>query len=118
MTSPDGRQVRSPRTRDEHAPPPRTRKAVLFCPDCEYEDLVDGNWEERDDRTDRVRELVCPQCDAVVTGRPLPEDREAPLDYDDPGRDEQFDPWRRLWASTLRFWVKLPPNADSLRRAN
>jgi hypothetical protein len=51
---------------------PVGRKAVLFCPACEYGAPIDGDWsrEDRDgvesDRTD----VACPDCGAVVVSQP------------------------------------------------
>lgn len=118
MTSPEGRHVRSPRTRDERGSPPSRRKAVLFCPECGHEDPVDGDWVERDDYDERVRELACPKCTTVVTGRPLPQDSDAISERETPRLAARIDPWKQFWVSTLRFWFSMPPNTETIRRAN
>ena len=47
--------------------PPR-RKATLFCPSCDHESPVEGDWRLRScgDRT----AYVCPVCDTTITVRP------------------------------------------------
>ena len=118
MSSPHSRQCRSPSSSGEGEPPSMERKAVLFCPDCGHEDPVDGDWVERDDRTDRVRELHCPECAAVVTGRPLPTDSEASRPRDGRGPGERAATWGSLWVSTVRFWVDAFGPGRRAQRAN
>lgn len=48
----------------------RTRKSVLFCPECGYDSPVTDNWLEVTAEEDRV--LVCPACGAVVDHRTRP----------------------------------------------
>lgn len=51
---------------------PADRKAMLFCPACEHEAPLDGDWSHdiRDgvdcDRTD----VTCPECGYVVVSQP------------------------------------------------
>jgi hypothetical protein len=118
MDSHDSLLVPSPPAQDENVPPPNARKAVLFCPDCEYDEPVDGDWVERDDRTAGVRELNCPNCAATVTSRPLPADSEATTPSDENGLLKQVDAWGSLWASTLRFWSTTLEPVQVLKRAN
>ncbi|MFB6179204.1 MAG: hypothetical protein ABEI77_05715 [Halorientalis sp.] len=118
MSSPHSRQVRSPPATDENAPPPTTRKAVLFCPDCDYQAEVDGGWTERDDRTARVRKLQCPECATVVTARPLPEDSVATQSGHSRFVADSVDALGTLWVSTVRFWIDALGPAAGLQRAN
>lgn len=118
MNSHDRHLARSPPAQDENVPPPHERKAVLFCPDCEYEEPADGDWVERDDRTAGVRELRCPNCASTVTSRPLPEDCEATTPSEGHGLRKQVDAWESLWASTLRFWSATLGPVDVRKRAN
>ena len=57
--------------------PPR-RKATLFCPSCDHESPVDGDWRLRS-RGERT-EYLCPDCDATITERPAPADAPDPSD--------------------------------------
>jgi len=48
----------------------RPAKTRLFCPTCDYESPIDGDW-IGDDRTPRCR-LLCPRCgDCVVDRSPV-----------------------------------------------
>jgi hypothetical protein len=118
MTSHDGRQVRHPRGTDEDVPLATARKAVLFCPDCGHEALVDGDWDERDDVAAGVRELRCPDCETVLTDRPLPRESLATgSDAESDGRGG-LATWGTLWTTTLRFWFGVPRRKEGVRRAN
>jgi hypothetical protein len=55
-----------PQSRDADAPP--RRKATLFCPSCDHESPLTGDWRRRD-RGDRTA-YVCPTCGTAVTERP------------------------------------------------
>lgn len=51
-------------------------KSVLVCQTCGHESRSDGDWRERCRDTaggPRIA-LVCPECEADITYRPLPED--------------------------------------------
>lgn len=45
------------------------RKAVLFCPDCGYDDPMDGAWSVADDGGDRT-DIECPECGTLVVSQP------------------------------------------------
>ena len=46
----------------------RRAKTILFCPSCDHESSVDGDWIE-DDSTARHR-LLCPRCGDIVIDQP------------------------------------------------
>ena len=65
-------------TRPERRPPPdrgTRRKTTLYCPDCEHESAIDGDWRvehttaDTDDDRDRAV-YSCPECGAVIARRP------------------------------------------------
>jgi hypothetical protein len=45
--------------------PPR-RKAVLFCPECDHDSPVDGDWLTYTPPAAEQPQLTCPQCDTVI----------------------------------------------------
>ena len=54
---------------DAPAEGPTERKAVLHCPNCRYDDPVDGAWvvaDPADGRTD----IECPECGTLVVSQP------------------------------------------------
>jgi ribosomal protein L37AE/L43A len=44
------------------------RKAVLFCPDCDHESDIEGDWNVHDEEDRRVYD--CPDCGTTITTRP------------------------------------------------
>ena len=48
------------------------RKAVLFCPACEHEAPLDGDWsrDDRDDVDGSRTDVACPECGTVVVSQP------------------------------------------------
>lgn len=52
----------------EHGREQRLAKTRLFCPTCDYESPIDGDW-VGDDRTNRHR-LLCPRCGDCVVDQP------------------------------------------------
>lgn len=44
------------------------RKAVLFCPDCDHESEVDGDWVVHEEADCQVYD--CPDCGTTITKRP------------------------------------------------
>ncbi|MFC7046148.1 hypothetical protein ACFQH6_12660 [Halobacteriaceae archaeon GCM10025711] len=83
------------------------RKAVLFCPACDHESLVDGDWVlvEFADRA----EYRCPDCETTITVRPVFDDPETPADESSaPGTVHQhalFSSWLRGWTTWWRVWT-------------
>ena len=85
------------------------RKAVLFCPSCDHESLVDGDWVlvEFADRT----EYRCPDCETTITVRPEFDDPEAPADEPTAVTREldshpsRSSPWFRVWTTWWRVWT-------------
>lgn len=71
MIGPPTRHSSTPATQTEALS--RIRKAVLICPKCGHESLIDGDW-----RTAHVdvgtrherRVYTCPECTHTVTVRP------------------------------------------------
>ncbi|WP_459192872.1 phage terminase large subunit family protein [Halosimplex sp. J119] len=47
--------------------PGRSRKAVLFCPECGHESETNGDWNLRE-RAEGVA-YECPDCETVITTR-------------------------------------------------
>lgn len=47
---------------------PVRRKGVLFCPGCDHESYVDGDW-IRSESAGRTR-YACPACGSVVVSQP------------------------------------------------
>ncbi|QLD87739.1 hypothetical protein HWV07_01290 [Natronomonas salina] len=48
------------------------RKSVLFCPTCDHEAPLDGDWSHRD-RTDddgSRTDVTCPECGDLVVSQP------------------------------------------------
>jgi DNA-directed RNA polymerase subunit RPC12/RpoP len=82
------------------------RKAVLFCPDCGHESLVNGDWRvQRRDADQDGTEIVyqCTECDGEIVT--LPEGG-----FEDPGRSRRsaFGPtgvgvWSHVWLSYARL---------------
>lgn len=56
---------------DDHATrsPDKRRKTTLFCPGCDHESSIDGDWTVRRAPPGRLR-LICPTCGARVHDRP------------------------------------------------
>ncbi|WP_049899639.1 hypothetical protein [Natrinema sp. J7-1] len=52
---------------DDSSPPPAQRKAVLFCPECDHESPLTGDWETTTVGDERL--LVCTDCGSVVARR-------------------------------------------------
>ncbi|ELY90117.1 hypothetical protein [Natrinema altunense] len=52
---------------DDSYPPPVQRKAVLFCPECDHESPISGDWETTTVGDERL--LVCTDCGSVVDRR-------------------------------------------------
>ena len=52
----------------EHRAEQRRAKTRLFCPTCDHESPIDGDW-IGDDRTAR-RRLLCPRCGDCVVDQP------------------------------------------------
>jgi len=50
-------------------PPKERRKALLFCPRCDHESLVEGDWVFVLGDGDVA--LECPVCRTTLTRRPL-----------------------------------------------
>lgn len=71
---------------------PPNRKAVLFCPDCAHESLVDGDWLVRRERGAVV--YRCPVCRTAITTRPGPERRPTPAAR-----------WTELYADWVGLWT-------------
>jgi predicted RNA-binding Zn-ribbon protein involved in translation (DUF1610 family) len=64
-------------TRSERRPPPdggTRRKTTLYCPDCDHESAIDGDWRVEHatvDGRDRDRAVFsCPECGTVIARRP------------------------------------------------
>ncbi|MFB6165539.1 MAG: hypothetical protein ABEJ31_10310 [Haloarculaceae archaeon] len=117
MTPASGSRARTPSDSTETDPPsPTSRKAVLFCPDCDHRALVDGDWVVVDDAVARSRDVYCPECSRYLTSRPFP-GRESRVPTHrragTPGRtagrrlDEHWMAWTRLWSSTVGLWLSL-----------
>jgi hypothetical protein len=51
-----------------HEPEHRLTKTGLFCPTCDHESPLDGDW-IADDSVRRER-LLCPRCGDVVVDQP------------------------------------------------
>lgn len=109
MSPTDVRHGRSPPDTDERLPPPVRQKSVLFCPDCAHESVPDGDWREDDDVVAGVRRLRCPECETVLTERPLPEDSLAVSEKEPAfAATVGFEAWADLLTSTVRFWFQWP----------
>lgn len=59
---------RSGRVQSERERDPPQSKATLFCPACDHESSIDGDWYRHVHR-ERV-ELVCPDCETTIADRP------------------------------------------------
>jgi phage terminase large subunit GpA-like protein len=42
------------------------RKTVLFCPECDHDSPVDGDWLTYTPPSAEQPQLTCPQCDTVI----------------------------------------------------
>ena len=47
------------------------RKSLLYCSVCGHTAPVDGDWRRQPSPDRAVEEIHCPDCDAVLTNRPL-----------------------------------------------
>jgi len=95
-------------------PPPDRVKAVLFCPDCGHEGHATADWDTRDDYVDGTRSIVCPECGARVTERPLPNrsaNAAASGAWADTGARMPWETWRDLWRSSVQLLTNWPRNA-------
>ncbi|WP_336133586.1 hypothetical protein [Natronomonas amylolytica] len=46
------------------------QKTMLFCPDCDHESDIDGDWTVHEEPNRRVYE--CPVCSTTIAKRPRP----------------------------------------------
>ncbi|WP_439028330.1 hypothetical protein [Haloarchaeobius sp. DT45] len=67
------------------------RKSTLFCPGCDHESPVDGDW-VLEERT-RGTAYECPDCGVTLTVRPV---------FDD---DERAARRVRAWFSPVDYWT-------------
>lgn len=82
--------TRPPATTEIDGPP--DRKAVLFCPVCDHQSLIEGDWLVHE-RTTNV-EYRCPDCHELITER----ERDQP-------------PIARAWSAWIRaasVWLQPP----------
>ena len=82
------------------------RKAVLFCPTCDHENPVDGDWEVHEDHEAGTCQLACPVCGTPVVTRSLSqehEDTEPALAVELFQRTVQS--WGELWRRSLETWL-------------
>lgn len=96
-------------------PPPGRVKAVLFCPACEHEAHAAGAWDVRDDYVAGTRAVVCPDCGATVTERPLPTRSANGGTRHEPWDSAETRPpwatWRDIWRSSVELLTSWPRDA-------
>ncbi len=66
MPQTESPRLSNPNTRQPQEPP--CRKSVLFCPNCNHESSIDGDWIVQ--ATENQQQLRCPNCDNPLPARP------------------------------------------------
>lgn len=113
MSSPESQQVpESPPAGGQDRLTVR-RKAVLFCPTCEHENPVDGDWDVHKNHDAGNCQLACPVCGTPVAERPLPRERD---DAEPALAFELFETtvqsWGELWRRSLETWLPASSRSD------
>lgn len=97
-------------------PPPDRPKAVLFCPNCGHEGHTTADWASRDDYVAGTRAVVCPECAATITERPLPTQSVNAVDrggrWAATGTRMAWETWRDLWRSSFELVTSWPRGAS------
>ena len=100
-------------TRSVHAIDPDSppdRKTTLFCPTCDHESPIDGDWIVLE-RTSSI-EYRCPDCEALLTERRWgDEDEHGQEQENDRDRDSDRAPLVRAWSAWIRAasaWFRRP----------
>jgi|AntDeeMetageno50_2_1112565.scaffolds.fasta_scaffold38784_1 hypothetical protein len=86
----------------ESPPTDQPPKSTLFCPCCDHQSDVDGDW-VLVDAVGRTR-YVCPACENAITVRPE-------FDADDDDAPSPMMAWVRCcraWGRTLSAWQRVP----------
>lgn len=72
---------------------PRAEKPTLFCPHCDHQSHVAGDWRLVETATET--RYYCPDCGQTVTVRPS---------EDQPRPDQLWQSVLGTWAGTVQIW--------------
>jgi hypothetical protein len=92
------------------------RKSVLFCPQCDHQALIGGDWVVHESSHGDTREIRCPECATTLTERPS---SDSPYQSTIESQlsevlGETFSTVTDLWTASVQFWLSWPPRrADS-----
>ncbi|MFC6905614.1 hypothetical protein [Halalkalicoccus tibetensis] len=92
-------------TRSVHAIDPDSppdRKTTLFCPACDHQSPIDGDWVVRE-HTSSI-EYRCPDCEALLTERKRESGHEHEHDHD---RAPLVRAWS-AWVRAASAWFRRP----------